>query len=84
MEAVTNNDNNDASGSSSSSSTLEKFQRSGIKPQYIEGNKSVKSYTFGYGVESVEVLLTSHLRNMKGELCTPFFFYCMPCILFFV
>ena len=36
--------------------------------QYIEGNKSVKSYTFGYGVESVEILLQTKTRNMKAMI----------------
>ena len=49
----------------------------GQRPQYIEGGKGVKSYTFGFGVESFEVLLTTKMRNMKGG-CTavlifPFF-----------
>ena len=39
---------------------------SGQSSQYIEGNKAVKSYTFGYGVESVHVLLKTNTRNMKG------------------
>ena len=39
---------------------------SGHQSQYIEGNKAVKSYTFGYGVESVHVLLKTNTRNMKG------------------
>ncbi|KAL7533256.1 hypothetical protein ACHAWF_004427 [Thalassiosira exigua] len=40
----------------------------GHRPQYIEGGKAVKSYTFGYGVESVEVFLTTKMRNMKAYI----------------
>lgn len=43
----------------------------GQRPQYIEGGKAVKSYTFGFGVESVEVLLTTKMRNMKGGCAIP-------------
>ena len=45
-------------------SALASFQ--GQRPQYIEGGKAVKSYNFHESVESVEVLLTTNLRNMKG------------------
>jgi len=47
-------------------SALTAFQ--GLIPQYIEGGKAVKSYNFGHGVESVEVLLKTNMRNMKAYI----------------
>jgi len=40
----------------------------GLTPQYIEGGKAVKSFTFGHDVECVEVLLQSNMRNMKARI----------------
>lgn len=49
-----------------SSDALSSFQNQ--RPQCIEGGKAVKSYSFGPGVEFVEVLLTSQMRNMKAYI----------------
>ena len=57
----------DVTGEGGGESAVSYFQAGQIMPHYVEGNKAVKSFSFAHDVEEVEVLLTTHSRNMKGE-----------------